>query len=280
MINAGQFHDLTVNRISAFGLFLANNEGDEVLLPNRYVSMADHPGDTLRVFVYHDSEDRLVATKETPLATTGQIAYLRVVDKSPHGAFLDWGLEAKHLFLPNRNQQGGVVVGHKYLVYLYEDSITGRAVASMKLRSMVNNDEIVVEPGRKVSIVVASESEIGWRVIVEGRNWGMLYRNQVYDAVHIGDRLEGFVRRVTDDGRIDVAIQKQGYDEVKDAAERVLALVKEGGGVLELGDKSSPEEVGLRLAMSKKVFKRALGTLMKSGVVEVGEFETRFANEK
>lgn len=275
MINAGRFHELTVNRISDFGLFLGNDQGEEVLLPNRYVSMADKPGDVLRVFVYHDSEDRLVATTHTPLVTAGGIAYLKVVDKNDHGAFLDWGVEAKHLFLPNRNQQGGVMVGRNCLVYVYEDNVTGRAVATMKLRTAVNNDEITIEPGQRVSIVVASESEIGWRVIVEGRHWGMLYRNQVYDAVRMGQTLEGFVRRITEDKRIDVAVQKQGYDEVKDAAEKVFAMVGEAGGVLPLGDRSAPEEVALRLAMSKKVFKRALGTLMKQGAVEVMDNETK-----
>ncbi len=278
MIDAGQYHDLVVSRISSFGLFLANDNGEEVLLPNRHVSMADKPGDVLRVFVYHDSEDRPVATKENPLVTAGGIAYLRVVDKNDHGAFLDWGLEAKHLFLPNRNQQQGVVVGRRYLVYVYRDSITGRAVGSMKLRGWVNNDVIGVSVGDEVSIIVASESEIGWRVIVEpvagavgasgvaatcvgegvvtsvgegavcadtvdgavadnnegatdgagdngpSRHWGMLYRNQVFVPVAIGDRLSGFVRRVTDDGRIDVALGRRGYDEVKDAAGTEFSL--------------------------------------------------------
>jgi predicted RNA-binding protein (virulence factor B family) len=275
MIHAGRYHDLTVGRVSDHGLYLVGEEGDEVLLPNRYVSLKDAVGDVKRVFVYHDSEDRIVATTEEPLATVGDIAHLQVIDRNDHGAFLDWGLAAKHLFLPNRNQQGGVVVGHKYLVYIYEDSITGRAVASMKLRSLVGNDEIGVEPGRQVDLTVASESDIGWRVIVNGRHWGMLYKNQLFAPVRIGDRLVGFVRRVTEDKRIDVAVQKQGYDEVKDAAGRLLALVKERGGVLPLGDRSSPEDVAAQTAMSKKVFKRALGMLMKRGDVTVTDTETR-----
>jgi predicted RNA-binding protein (virulence factor B family) len=275
MIHAGQYHELTVSRISDFGLYLTNTGGDEVLLPNRYVSLKDVPGDVKRVFVYHDSEDRLVATTEEPLAVAGGIAYLQVVDKNDHGAFLDWGLSAKHLFLPNRNQQGGVIVGRKYLVHVYEDSITGRAVASMKLRSVVANDEIGVEPGQQVDLMVASESEIGWRVIVNGRHWGMLYKNQIFVPVRIGDRLTGFVRRVTEDKRIDVAVQKQGYDEVKDAAERLLTLIRENGGVLPLGDRSNPEDVARVAAMSKKVFKRALGSLMKRGDVIATDFDTK-----
>ncbi len=275
MIHAGRHHELTVSRISDFGLYLSNDEGDEVLLPNRYVSLNDREGDRKRVFVYHDSEDRLVATTEQPLVTAGGIAYLEVVDRNDHGAFLDWGLSAKHLFLPNRNQQGGVVVGHKYLVWVYEDSITGRAVASMKLRGAVSNDEIGVTEGQQVELIVASQSDIGWRVIVDRRHWGMLYKNQIFSPVHIGDRLTGFVRRVTDEKRIDVAIQKQGYDEVKDAAQRLRTLIEEHGGILPLGDRSSPEQVATLTSMSKKVFKRALGVLMKQGEAQVSDIETK-----
>ncbi len=281
MINAGRYHELTVGRISDHGLYLEGDEGAEVLLPNRYVSLKDAVGDRKRVFVYHDSEDRLVATTEEPLATVGDIACLQVIDRNDHGAFLDWGLAAKHLFLPNRNQQGGVVVGHKYLVYVYEDSITGRAVASMRLRSVVANDEIGVVPGQQVDLIVASASDIGWRVIVNGRHWGMLYKNQLFAPVRVGDRLVGFVRRVTEDKRIDVAVQKQGYDEVKDAAVRLLTIIKERGGELPLGDRSTPEEVAMLTAMSKKVFKRALGMLMKRGEVvcsDSGDFTSLSSN--
>ena len=279
MIHAGRYHELTVGRISDFGLYLTNEEGDEVLLPNRYVSLKDKVGDRMKVFVYHDSGDRLVATTEEPVAVVGDIAYMKVVDKNLHGAFLDWGLAAKHLFLPNRNQQGGVIVGHKYLVYLYEDSITGRCVASMKLKSVVSNDEISVEPGQQVDLIVASESDIGWRVIINKRHWGMLYKNQVFSKLRVGDQLSGFVRRVTEDKRIDVAVQKQGYDEVKDAAERLLKIIQDEGGWLPIGDKSTPEEVAKITAMSKKVFKRALGMLMKRGDVAVSDTETKLIRQ-
>lgn len=279
MINAGKYHELAVGRVSDFGLYLTNADGDEVLLPNRYVSLTNKVGDVMKVFVYHDSEDRLVATTERPAAVVGEIAFMQVVDKNLHGAFLDWGLAAKDLFLPNRNQQGGVVVGRKYLVYLYEDSVTGRCVATMKLKSVVSNEQIGVEPGQQVDLIVASESEIGWRVIVDRRHWGMLYRNQVFAPVRTGDTLTGFVRRVTDDNRIDVAIQKQGFDEVKDAAGRLLEIIEEHGGLLPLGDRSAPEDVARLTQMSKKVFKRSLGMLMKQGVAAVSDTETKLIRQ-
>ncbi len=265
MINAGRMHTLTVGRISDFGLYLADNEGNEVLLPNRYVSMKDKVGDTKDVFVYHDSEDRLVATTETPNAKVGDIALLEVVDKTPHGAFLDWGLFGKDLFLPNRNQQGGVLVGGKVLVYVYEDHITGRTVATSKLSSIISNIDIRVRPRQKVEILVASRSEIGFRVVIDNRHWGMLYHNQLFREVSVGDRLTAYVKFITKDGRIDVSLQQQGYDEVKHSAEKLLEMLERAGGMLPINDHSTPEEVTALTKMSKKVFKRSLGVLMKSG---------------
>ena len=156
MLKAGRTQTLTVNRISDYGLYLIDDEQNEVLLPNRYVSLANKVGDTLEVFVYHDSEDRLVATTETPKLREGEAGFLRVVDKNLHGAFLDWGLAGKDLFLPNRNQQGGVLAGRNCLVYLYVDSVTGRCVATMKFKSYVNNDVLLVKPREGVSLLVAS----------------------------------------------------------------------------------------------------------------------------
>ncbi len=268
MIRAGQKHTLTVNRISDFGLYLANAEGDEVLLPNRYISLTQQEGDEVEVFVYHDSEDRLVATTEEPVAKVGEVAYMKVVDKTLHGAFLDWGLYGKDLFLPNRNQQGGVIVGSYVVVYLYEDNITGRCVATTKLKNFVHNEVIGVEPREQVDILVASESEIGFRVIINNRYWGMLYKNQLFRPVALGDRLSVYVRRITEDNRIDLTLNQQGYKEVKNSAETLLELLEKSGGKLPINDNSAPADVAKITLMSKKLFKRSLGILLKSGVVE------------
>lgn len=270
-MKAGQNHTLTVARISDYGLYLADQEGQEVLLPNRYVSLADKVGDTVDVFVYHDSEDRLVATRETPLARAGEAAFLKVVDKNLHGAFLDWGLAGKDLFLPNRNQQGGIFAGRSYVVYVYVDDITGRCVATNKLKSFVNNETLTVRPREEVDLLVASESEIGYRVVVNNRHWGMLYRNQLFRPVQIGDRLRGYVAKITDDRRIDVTLRQAGYAGVRDGADRLLAMLREAGGRLPLGDDSSPEEIHRRTQLSKKAFKRSLGVLLKRGIVAADE---------
>lgn len=278
MLKAGRTQTLTVSRTTEHGIYLADEEQAEVLLPNRYTSLADKVGDRKEVFVYHDSEDRLVATTEQPLLRVGEAGYLRVVDKTAHGAFLDWGLHGKDLFLPNRNQQGGILIGHSYVVYLYEDNVTGRCVATTKLKSFVNNDPITVAERQRVTLLVASESEIGYRVIVENRHWGMLYRNQLFRPVAVGDRLTGYVRRITGDNRIDVSLQQTGYAQVRDTAGELLQLLRDNGGFLPLNDDSSPEEIARLTRTSKKVFKRSLGVLLKSGEAETTPEGTKLRN--
>lgn len=269
MLRAGHTQLLKVSRISDYGLYLEDDEQNEVLLPNRYVSLTDQVGDEKEVFVYHDSEDRLVATTETPLLRANEAGFLKVVDKTLHGAFLDWGLHGKDLFLPNRNQQGGILIGHSYIVYLYEDSITGRCVATNKLKSFINNDLITVAPRQEVDILVASESPIGYRVIINNRHWGMIYRNQLFRKVEIGEKLKGYIRRITEDNRIDVSLQQEGYAQVKDSAVVLSDLLKANEGFLPLNDNSSPEEVTRLTHMSKKVFKRSVGMLLKRGEIEM-----------
>lgn len=264
-MKVGRIQTLKVNRISDYGLYLADEEGQEVLLPNRFVSLSNSVGDEIEVFVYHDSEDRLVATTDKPLITEGRVAYLKVIDKNIHGAFLDWGVSGKDLFLPNRNQQGGVMAGRSYVVWLYVDNITGRCVATMKLKGFVDNDVITVEPRQKVDLLIASESPIGYRAIINSRHWGMIYKNQIFSPVKVGDSLEGYVRRITEDNRIDLSLRREGYDGVAASAETLYTLLKDCGGVLSVGDDSSPEEVHAATQMSKKVFKRAVGMLLKRG---------------
>ncbi len=269
MLRAGRTYTLTVSRISDYGLYLADEEQQEVLLPNRFISLQDKVGDQKEVFIYHDSEDRLVASTETPLLKVGEAGFLKVVDKSVHGAFLEWGLFGKDLFLPNRNQQGGVTSSRPVLVYLYEDNITGRCVATQKLKQYIHNEgDITVKPREEVQILVASESPIGWRVIINNRHWGMLYRNQLFRPVALGDRFTAYVSRITEDNRIDVSLQQQGYREVQNSAERLREIILNNGGFLPLDDNSSPEEVQKMTQMSKKLFKRSLGVLLKGGEVE------------
>lgn len=263
---------LTVARISDYGLFLTDGEGAEVLLPNRFTRLDMKVGDEVEVFVYHDSEDRLVASTEKPLIKVGEVAALKVVDKSIHGAFLDWGLSGKQLFLPNRNQQGGVVAGQKTVVYMYIDDRTGRCVATNKIKPFIYNDDpLTVKVGDEVRVLVAFETPIGYRVVINNRHWAMIYKNQLFRPIAVGDSCRGWVRKITDDFRIDVSLQQTGLAEVETSVLRLEKLLTEYGGVLSVNDHSDPKAVAELTGMSKKVFKRALGMLLKQGRVRQTE---------
>lgn len=271
-MRTGEIQRLTVARISDYGLYLKDDEGVEVLLPNRFTKLDMKEGDEVEVFVYHDSEDRLVASTEKPLIKVGEVAALKVVDKSIHGAFLDWGLSGKHLFLPNRNQQGGVIAGQLTVVYMYVDDRTGRCVATNKIKPFIHNeDPLVVSVGDEVDVLVAFETPIGYRVVIDNRHWGMIYKNQLFRPIRVGDRCRGWVRKITEDMRIDVSLQQQGLAEVESSVVKLEKMLKDGGGVLAVNDHSDPQDVARITGMSKKVFKRALGMLLKQGKVRQTE---------
>lgn len=272
-MKTGEIQRLKVNRISDFGLYLIDDEGTEVLLPNRFTRLDMKEGDEVDVFVYHDSEDRLVASTEQPLIKVGQVAALKVVDKNIHGAFLDWGLSGKHLFLPNRNQQGGVIAGQKSVVYMYVDERTGRCVATNKIKPFIYNDDpLTVKVGDEVDAFIAYETPIGFRVVINNRHWGMIYKNQLFKPVRIGEHHRAWIRKITEDMRIDLSLQQQGLAEVETSVVRLEALLKEHGGVLGVNDRSEPQEVARLTGMSKKVFKRCLGMLLKQNKVRQTEF--------
>lgn len=271
MINAGLINTLTIVRETDNGLYLEDAEQNEVLLPNRYIPENYQIGDSMDVFVYFDSEDRIVATTETPKIMVGQIEALEVVGMAGFGAFLDWGLP-KDLLVPNSNQAVAMEYGSRYPVMAYVDNVSGRIVATSKLNRFVNNEVITVRPKEQVDILLAQRRDRGFRVIINGKHWGMLYDNQIFSPMRIGDKAKAWVYKIAEDGRIDVALQQQGLDQVVVATDGIMELVKSYGGILPFGDKSSPEEVQAATGMSKKVFKRAVGYLMRQGVLVVGDF--------
>lgn len=270
MIQAGYYQTLRVGRFSDYGVYLNDEEMDDVLLPNRYVPEGVQLNDMIDVFVYHDSEDRLVATTEKPLAACGEVAYLEVVGTNFHGAFLNWGLP-KDLFVPKSNQLARMEVGRKYVVYLYNDNVSGRMVATAKLNSYVNNQELTVEEKTDVNVMVASENEVGFRCVINNRHWGIIYKNQVFQPLHIGDKMDGNIRKITEDNRIDIALQMEGFNEVKKSADRILDLIKNNNGKLEITERHSPEEIYAATHMSKKVFKKSIGYLWKQHIIEFAE---------
>ena len=271
MLNAGEYQTLRIGRIADPGIYLSDEEGNEVLLPNRYVSLSDKVGGVVDVFVYHDSENRLIATREKPLATVGEVAVLEAVDRNAHGVFLAWGITAKDLFMPNRNVPFEVQMGGRYPVYLYRDSLTGRVVATTKLNKYISNAEISVRPREQVDITIVRRMEMGYRVVINNRHWGMIYNDQIFSPVKVGDRLTAYVHRISEEGRIDVMLQQAGRELREDSTAKLLALLEKSGGALSVGDSSSPEEIAAVTGLSKKSFKRAVGQLYKERRIILAE---------
>ena len=264
MATIGKRNTLTVLRDSTPGIYLDGGEHGEILLPNRYVPRGVEMGDRLEVFVYRDSEDRLVATTETPRATVGEVATLKVISINRQvGAFLDWGL-AKDLLLPFREQTGPVQVGQDAVVRVYLDEKTQRIVASMKL----HRDSAIEPPnyrtGQQVEFLITDKTPLGYKALVEGKHPGLLYHEGISVPVAIGQKLKGFVRALRPDGNIDLSLDQAGYRRVAPLALRIVQALQRNGGWLGLDDDSPPEAIRQAFGASKKAFKQALGTLYKA----------------
>jgi uncharacterized protein len=264
MATIGKRNTLTVLRNSTSGLYLDGGEHGEILLPNRYVPKGVAMGDRLEVFVYRDSEDRLVATTEIPRATVGEVATLKVISVNRQiGAFLDWGL-AKDLLLPFREQTGPVQAGQDVVVRVYLDEKTQRIVASMKL----NRDSALEPPnyrtGQPVEFVIIDKTPLGYKALVEGKHSGLLYHEGISVPVAIGQKCMGFVRTLRPDGKIDLSLDQAGYRRVAPLALRIVETLQRNGGRLALDDDSPPAAIRQAFGSSKKAFKQALGTLYKA----------------
>ncbi|RAU82187.1 CvfB family protein [Pontibacter arcticus] len=277
MVELGNYNTLEIAREVDFGVYLTSEDGD-ILLPGKYIPEGAEVGDFVRVFVYRDSEDRVIATNLEPYATVGEFACLTCRDVAPFGAFLDWGLE-KDLLVPLHNQKDKMRVGQTYCVYLYLDDTSDRIVATTKIgKFLQNEDGIDLEVNQEVKLLVAGFTDIGVRVIIENKYMGILYRNEVFRDVRIGDKLTGYIRTIRPDNKIDVTLRKPGTDalvEKDDAAEQILRNLQQGNGWLPLSDSSTPEDIYKLMGMSKKVFKRAIGSLYKAGKIKIEEDSIR-----
>jgi predicted RNA-binding protein (virulence factor B family) len=264
MATIGKRNTLTVVRDSSPGLYLDGGVHGEILLPNRYVPRGIKIGAPIEVFVYRDSEDRLVATTETPRATVGDVATLKVISINRQvGAFLDWGL-AKDLLLPFREQSGPVRLGQEVVVRIYIDQKTQRIVASMKLDRDPAIEPPDYRPGQPVEFLVTEKTPLGYKALVEGRHPGLLYHDGLSVPVTVGKQLKGFVRLLRPDGKIDLVLEQPGYRRVAPLALRIVQSLERNGGRLGVDDDSSPEAIRQAFGASKKAFKQALGTLYKA----------------
>ena len=280
MVELGDYNELEIAREVDFGVYLTSEDGD-ILLPTKYIPEGARVGDKVRVFIYRDSEDRMIATNLTPYATVGHFACLTCKDVTPFGAFLDWGLE-KDLLVPLNNQKDKMQVGKKYCVYLYLDETTDRVVATSKIGKYLQNEHIQLTEGEEVQLMVAGYTDLGIKVIINDAYMGMLYRNEVFKDLRIGDTATGFVKLVRPDNKIDVTLRKPGASqktESDEASEKILRLLKQGSGWLPLSDSSTPEDIYKLLGMSKKTFKRAIGGLYKAGMITISEDSIRLTQE-
>lgn len=252
MIDIGKYNTLTILRDTKVGLFLGNaNENEDILLPNKYVPKEFEIGDEISVFVYLDHEERPVATTIEPYILLNEFALLRVNYVNQVGAFMDWGLE-KDILVPFKEQARPMVKGKRYLVYLYMDEKTNRLVASSKTNQFLNNDNLTVERYEEVDLIVSHITEVGINVIINEQHKGLLYKDDVYDDIRTGDRLRGIIKNIRPDNKIDVSLQKLGYENIEPNAEKILNELRASRGFLRLNDNSHPEDIKTVLKMSKK----------------------------
>ena len=269
-INVGQFNLMRVDRKVDFGFYM-DDGGEGILLPKRFVPSGLQIDDTISVFVYHDSDNRLIATTQEPFAVVGDIAALKVVEVTSQGAFLDWGL-MKDLFVPVSQQLSTMRLGGKYLVKLYIDAQTGRVAATEKIDKQISNDDLTVKEGEKVKIQVYRESEIGYVVIVNQVHQGLVYKNEVFTHLHIGQFIdEAFVKKIREDNKLDIGLGKQGGEKLADDNQKIMSLLKSHKGFLPYHDKSAPDDIYAFFGMSKKAFKMNVGMLYKLKLISIEE---------
>jgi len=261
-IKVGEYNTLQVARAFDFGMYLGEGK-DVVLLPKRFVPPGVQVGDTLNVFVYHDSENRLIATTQQPIGIVGDIVYLRVVSVTAQGAFMDWGL-MKDLFVPKSKQLTGMRLGGEYLVKIYLDEQTGRVAATEKIEPFLSNEQLTVKEQEQVDLIVYRRTDIGYVVIINNRHTGVLHFNDIFNEIQVGDRLKGYIKNIREGNKIDVGAGKMGYQRVEDEAGKVIRLLEENNGYLPYNDKSSPEDIYSFFGMSKKTFKMTTGNLYKN----------------
>lgn len=266
MVEIGKINTLEVVRETDNGLYLDGQELDEILMPKKFITEEVRNNGWADVFVYSDSEDRLVATTENPFAMVGDFAFLKVVETSRFGAFLDWGLP-KDLLVPFREQKADMVEGRSYLVYLFVDMLTKRIAASAKLDKFLDNIPPEYEPGDEVQLLIVEETDLGYKAIVNSEHWGMLYKNQIFKTLSHGQKISGYINKIREDEKIDLLLEKPGYEKVDAISQKILDELKLNRGFMAVSDKTSPDMIQAMFGISKKNFKKAIGNLYKKRMI-------------
>lgn len=268
MIKIGAYNELKIIKRVDFGFYLDGFEEGEILLPRRYTTDEMQIGDTIKVFLYFDSEDRLIATTQRAKAEVNKFASLKVIDTNRAGAFLDWGLP-KDLLVPFNQQKIPMKEGYGYIVYIYQDDISERLVASSKLDRFLDNEPAFYSVGDKVDLLIADKTDLGFKAIINDKHWGVLFESEVFGEMGIGKSCKGFIKQVREDGKLDVGLTKVGYAKVDALAERILQSLKQNQGFLPLHDKSSPDQIAKILKMSKANFKKSIGQLYRKKLINI-----------
>lgn len=265
MIRIGQFNRLRVSKLLNFGAYLTDGN-EEILMPTKFLPEDIKDGDSIRVFLYHDNEGRPIATTQIPYACVNQVATLKVVANGSAGGFLDWGLD-KDLLVPNSEQRIRLSVGQKAVVWIYVDDKSGRIVATTKLNKFIKEQNSSFKSGDEVEIVIFETTDLGYKVVVDNEYWGLLFRNEVFKPIEIGDRLDAYIKEVRPDGKLDITLHSPEKNEVEDLGQTILKRLEENNGTLPFGDKSDADIIYREFGVSKKVFKRTLGMLFKEGKI-------------
>jgi predicted RNA-binding protein (virulence factor B family) len=259
-------------------MYLGDDRGGEVLLPKKFIEPEFRIGDEIDVFIYKDSEDRLIATRYQPYAEVGQFAFLHVSAVNQVGAFLDWGLE-KDLFVPFKEQKHKMQEGHPYVVYIYIDEASQRIVASGKINKFISNDRLTVEQGQEVDLLVYNKTDLGFTCIINGLHKGLIYHNDLFTDLAVGDQVKGYIKLIRDNNLIDLSLQNLGFKHVLSSTDKILEYLKANDGFMNLTDKSSPDIIERKFNMSKATFKKSIGVLYRQRKVTLHDDGVRLVAE-
>lgn len=262
MIEIGKINTLIIKKETDVGIFLGDDEGNEVLLPKSRLDADYKVNSKIQVFIYCESGGQLIASLKKPVALINSFAYLRVKEVTSVGAFLEWGLE-KDLFVPFNEQKQELIINKYCVVYIYLDPLSKRIVGSTRIDKFVSNEAHQLEGGKEVEIMIYEESPLGFSCVINGKHKGLIYHNEIFQDVFIGEELTAYVKTIRDDGLIDISLQKSGFKNVLNATDIILEYIENNDGYLNLHDKSTPQEIASKFNMSKATFKKSIGILYR-----------------
>ncbi|HDU8588408.1 TPA: GntR family transcriptional regulator [Vibrio alginolyticus] len=277
MIKIGQINSLEVIKKADFGVFLDGDDYGSVLLPSKYVPEGTEIGEHVDVFLYFDSESQLAATIERPIAQVGEWGLMKIEGVNATGAFVNWGIKEKDLLIPFSEQRTRFSAGQTILVYVYTDNASGRIVGTTKFNKWLDKTPANYEVNEQVDLIIAERSQLGYKAIVNGKHWGMIFPSDVFGKLYIGKKLKGFIKHIREDGKIDLALQKVGVAKMDDLSSKILDLLEKKGGFLPLNDKSSPEAIFDAFRTSKGTYKKTIGGLYKQGKIVIEKDGIRLA---